>query len=406
MDRVVHHGVKYGVAISLSSTRITKYESINGANEYGWYQGDGMIYIYTDGYDYGFHHFWYADPYLQPGTTVNLAHRTGKNIHPMIFNSDPFAGGVEHGKYGAAGFILGYPESAYKISGSNTFESLEATKITAKKSYFMFDNEIVCIGSDINDYSGKDVITVVENRLWGLNWGKDGWDFSKTDLYIDGELINAPATAQTTISARTMYFENMGGYLFLDQNSAQLSYRKSTRRVHPTVTADDGTSFDFLEITLNHGKGNGNVKGKYAYLYLPEATPEQTEAYADNLDVDLICRTNSAHAVLETKLGILGCMFFDMESFEVNNEATDVKKVSAETPCALMISKNEAGEYVISVSDPTQTYQTVAFEIEIESISTVVSSSERIHVERDGDVLTVLFNAKGSRGETFNFTVK
>jgi hyaluronate lyase len=270
----------------------------------------------------------------------------------------------------------------------------------------MFDNEIVCIGSDINDYSGTDVLTVVENRLWGLNWGKNGWDFSKTDLYIDGELINAPATNQTTISARTMYFENMGGYFFLDQNSAQLSYRKSTRRIHPTVTADDGTSFDFLEITLNHGKGNGNVNGKYAYLYLPEATPEQTEAYADNPDVALIRRTNSAHAVLETKLGILGCMFFDMESFNVNNAATDVKKVSAETPCALMISKNEAGEYVISVSDPTQTYQTVAFEIEIEGISTIVSSSERIHVERDGDVLTVLFNAKGSRGETFNFTVK
>jgi hyaluronate lyase len=203
-----------------------------------------------------------------------------------------------------------------------------------------------------------------------------------------------------------MYFENMGGYFFLDQNSAQLSYRKSTRRIHPTVTADDGTSFDFLEITLNHGKGNGNVKGKYAYLYLPEATPEQTEAYADNLDVDLICRTNSAHAVLETKLGILGCMFFDMESFKVNNAATDVKKVSAETPCALMISKNEAGETVITVSDPTMTYRNTILDIELSSLNSVVSKDDKVDAQIDGNILHLNISTLNSSGTGFTVIVK
>ena len=46
MDKVVSqiNGIEFG--ISLSSTRIGKYESINGQNTRGWNQGDGMIYIF------------------------------------------------------------------------------------------------------------------------------------------------------------------------------------------------------------------------------------------------------------------------------------------------------------------------------------------------------------------------
>ena len=80
MDRVVQHGPEYGVCLSLSSTRIFKYEAINNENMDGWYQGDGMIYIYTDGYDYNYSFFNYVDPYKLPGTTVSTATRTVENI--------------------------------------------------------------------------------------------------------------------------------------------------------------------------------------------------------------------------------------------------------------------------------------------------------------------------------------
>ena len=47
LDKAVSQINGIGFGISLSSTRIGKYESINGQNTRGWYQGDGMtLYIF------------------------------------------------------------------------------------------------------------------------------------------------------------------------------------------------------------------------------------------------------------------------------------------------------------------------------------------------------------------------
>ena len=39
-----------------------------------------------------------------------------------------------------------------------------ATDIKANKSYFLFDEEIVCLGSGISDTSGTETLTVVDSR--------------------------------------------------------------------------------------------------------------------------------------------------------------------------------------------------------------------------------------------------
>ena len=52
MDKAIAQVNGVGIGISLSSTRIGRYESINGENKKGWYQGDGMTYIYLSPLDY------------------------------------------------------------------------------------------------------------------------------------------------------------------------------------------------------------------------------------------------------------------------------------------------------------------------------------------------------------------
>ena len=42
MDRVVAQRNGFGFGISMSSSRIANYESINSGNLHGWHQGDGM----------------------------------------------------------------------------------------------------------------------------------------------------------------------------------------------------------------------------------------------------------------------------------------------------------------------------------------------------------------------------
>ncbi len=405
MDRIVQHTPTYGVCLALSSTRITKYESINDANETGWYHGDGMLYIYTDDYDYGqWAHNWYANPYLMAGTTVNLAPRVDKPIWPMMYNTSPYAGGVAQGSLAVSGFILGYNRADFATT--NSFESLEAMDITAKKSYFMFDNEIVCVGSDINDWSGHDVVTVVDNRIWGYRKSTPATD----TLSVNGTPVSSPETIETRLDVRTMHFTNMGGYVFLrPEDGNSITYQKATRYPYETVNgANVESSRDFLEVTINHGKGNGSVDGKYFYAYLPEATAEQTVAYGQSPDVKLLKRNSSTHAVLEQSIGAIGCVFFekDIKGFSVDSDSTAVKKISSDTLCSVLITKNENGETVISASDPTQEYKQIVFSVTLDHAPSVINADSGVTYTVEGNTVKVTVRTADSLGAGFTLTVK
>ncbi len=405
MCRVVQHGPKYGVCISLSNGNISKYESINGETLTGWYLGDGMIYIYNDSTEYAFNSpfYWYANPYLMPGTTVNSAERV-KTASAALLNASMYAGGASQGKYASVGFILDYD------TASPTFKDKKDSTIFAKKSYFLFDNEIVCVGSDISDMSGTEVKTVLDNRLW-----RDVDVFS-----VNGQAISSPATVETAIDARTMHFTNMGGYVLLKDDGCTLIYKKATNGYHGTQTypsepseAAKNGSATFLELYLSHGVGASNGKlenNNYFYAYLPSATAEETESYSQNPDVELLRRTSRVHAVYEKALGIVACNYFDKNSGEtvkISDAGAPIKSLISDTVCSVMISKNENGETVISASDPTQEYSKIVFTIELNGQEgEFVSSDTGVSAKLNGDKLTVTVDVNGACGKTFSLTVK
>lgn len=308
MDKVVQHREDYAVAFSLSSDRIYKYEAINGDNQSGWYVGDGMVYIYTDGYDFDGDFFNNANPYKMPGTTVTAAIRTEENLDGGIFGSDDFVGGVEHGEYGVAAMILGYAQNDY-------FN----TDITARKSYFAFDDEIVCLGSGISEgTTGKEVYTTVENRAW---------------RYGDALRVNGQASAKGNAVINYAHFTNMGGYVF-DGNTV-VSYAKSG---------------SYLEMTISHGVKPDN--GKYFFIYLPNATSEDTADYYNKLSerITVISQTNTVHAVRDNDLDVTGYVFY---------EAGSCDGVTVSAACILMIDNDK-----ISVSDPTHTLDTLTVTVD------------------------------------------
>src|SRR5207302_3272610 len=48
-DRMVHVTRDWSASLGLGSTRICRYESINGQNLHGWYVGDGALYTFLPG---------------------------------------------------------------------------------------------------------------------------------------------------------------------------------------------------------------------------------------------------------------------------------------------------------------------------------------------------------------------
>ena len=153
-DQVVHTREDFTAALSMSSTRIAKYESLLNGNNTGWYLGDGMLYVYTDNdKQYNTTYFNTVNPYYMPGTTVDSTVRkeirTDSATEYWGLPDNDWAGAVSDGENTVAGYQLG---NKY-VSG-----------LEGSKSYFMFGDKIICMGTGIKGGEG-DVYTVVENRI-------------------------------------------------------------------------------------------------------------------------------------------------------------------------------------------------------------------------------------------------
>ncbi len=354
MDRIVQQNSKYGVCVSLNSTRIYKYEASAGDNVRGWYISDGAIYIYTDGYEFDSEFFNNADSYKIPGTTVVSDTRKPIATETNIFNSSPFVGGVtdSNGKYAVTVFELGYEPNQYFNPD-----------IKANKTYFLFDNEIVAVGSGISGTSSKSIYTTIDNREWrnGDKFTINGEDASMNKLSAD---------------ANYMHFTNMGGYVFFDETEVDYAQNAS-----------------YLELWINHGKTAS--KEKYAYVYLPEATADETAAYYSNPDVEILTQTDNIHVVRENKLGITGYAFY------YKGEANGVK---VSNKCVVMVEENN-GEYTVTVSDPTRLLKNLEVTLEL-PVSQVVSADKEASVEFEGGKAIISLDIASNGGQTYTVKLK
>lgn len=153
MDRVIHQTPNFTAALAMSSRRVYKLEAYGADyNGYGWYSGDGMLYIYNgDGIQHNASYTTETNPYHIPGTTVDETPR------------DP-AFHVSYTTY------WGYPDNLWAgaaTDGKNTMCTYEignkyVSSLKGKKSYFLLGDKVVCMGSGISGGTGN-VYTTVEN---------------------------------------------------------------------------------------------------------------------------------------------------------------------------------------------------------------------------------------------------
>ena len=173
-DKVSHKTDNFGMGVSMSSSRIFNYESINGQNLTGWYISDGMTEYYTQGDTLQSSDKYWANinPYRIPGVTADTQERKAVSIDGgnAYLSSKDFVGATNiDGKYGTAAMYL---ESYHNDSDFGRDNGSYGGKAPAhdcnlegKKAWFMFDNEVVCLGSGINASNGVSVETTVDNKL-------------------------------------------------------------------------------------------------------------------------------------------------------------------------------------------------------------------------------------------------
>lgn len=396
MDRVVQHNGNYSVGLSMHSNRIAAFEKINGENIKGWYTGSGMLYLYNNDLTQFTGDYWCTvDARRLPGTTVlrgvsDLPAEVG-SVNARGQNSWTGGTGIL-GLYGTAGMQL---------------QPVNQT-LNAKKSYFMFDNEIVCLGADISAKDGEEVETTVENLKLNANGDNkfivNGTEKSSAAGY-DEKLDNVK---WAFISGNTE--KSDVGYYFPDSTAVNVLREKrdgNWSQMNQSATQKDDTpkSDNYLTMYIDHGKKPQN--GEYSYVILPGKNSEGTKAYSENPDITVLANNGDVQAARDDVLGVAGANFWNNKETTVYETVNGVKKeyITANSKASVMVAEQN-GKIDISVSDPTQENDGRIFLEVNRSASRVISKDARISVINTSPSIVLAVDVSSSKGQSAAITLE
>lgn len=423
MDKNVHLRDNYAFAISRSSNRIAKYEYMSGENKRSWFQGDGAFYLYLSGRDqsksYGAEYYAASGAYRLPGTTVPVENRqtiqewhNGKDYYDnkeLGFESgsekqndyvyfpvgtNHYSGSVELDGYGAAGMQLG-DDNAYadKMKGLLPDDFVVYKNAEANKAWFMFDDEIVVMSSNIYDTKGRELVSTIDNRMSdtteesrieiGYRNGETG-TFTENGSYKDVEWISYGTNLEGTDV----------GYYFLENKEMMIENGSKTGNLRDVCSKNSNkkVTHNFFTMTYEHGKDP--QKDSYSYVILANADAEATRKYAENPQIEVLSNNEHLQAVEHKGLHMKGYMFYG---------AAKTKELSSASSASVMV-KEEGEQVTYAISDPTFEQETIDLTINVRNAEIV--EGEGVSVEHKGAVSILHVDVAKKNGKKVEVTVR
>ena len=374
-DRVIQKTETYAALVAMSSTRIYRYEAINGQNGWGWYLGDGVLYVAAKSHPdtYNSYFKYLKNTQLLPGITTTDAERIAKvyDVDSNPFGAYSVVGGVSndaaHPLYSMAYMHFGADQKAE--SYKNGVEDLDV-----KKVWFFFDNEIVCLGSGITSTTNSNIFTIMDNRYIGND---------SCQVYSDQRKLTPVSTTTAFTGVKWLYFNQFGGYYFPNKTDVDMTRGASS---------EEG----FVRFTLNHGVKPTDMT--YAYVMLPGMSKANVSKYDTDPDIEVLSNTAYISAAREKKLGMTGIAFWESnQKFTVGDVA-----MTAADPCAVMLTENSDQTYTFSISEPTQLLTNLT--VTLDGVWNV-SANENMTVKTVNGNTVITVNTSGALGATFTCTI-
>ena len=405
MDRVVHRTEDYLFALSMYSERIQNTEIMNDENRFGWHQNNGMTYIYDEDNQYTENYWNTVNPLRLPGTTVvpvNIG--TGKPDGSGFAQGGDFCskeswvGGTSIGNYGVSG--MSFSGETQGIAGDAPVSY--APDLKGKKSWFMFDDEMVCLGAGITN---KNMELPVETTIENKKLRKDG----SNQLLVNGEKTEIPVKeanvkelVERTADVSGTSFEQVNwahlegnqsvgtGYYFPEENTEIQVRRGQTTGSWKDVGTFEGESTEnYLEMWVDHGQNPENAS--YSYVLLPETSAEETENYAQAPKVTILENSSEVQAVRHETLKITGINFWQEQGGSVDG-------ITSDKAASVMLQETEHGTVKVSVSDPTMKNKgniQLTFE---EEIADSIQLDENVTCEKTENGAVLTFAMAGTNG--------
>lgn len=331
-DYMLHNRPRYDFSVRAVSSRTCRSESGNGENLWGTYLSEGATNIRVLGDEYlNIFPVWQWDKI--PGTTTPAGEVENHNDWGVPGRAE-FVGGASDGTYG----VMAY--------------AMEDYGIRARKAWFMFDNEIVCLGAGIEAPGTEKEINTSVNQC---NLSGDVYLLPTEDKpeNTTGQVEVTAARMQpesvVTQSFRGWIWHNKVAYYFPVGTPLHLTNQHQTGRWSKINFNQSGEEVSLPVFNLWIGHGSKPVQGSYAYYVVPGiASPASLKTY-NPATVKIESNTSALQAVSNAKLDMLQAVFYQSGSLTVGKTT-----LQADKPCVMLVKGVSTEKPEIIMVDPTQ----------------------------------------------------
>jgi len=381
MARAVHLRPRFAFGISMHSSRVFNYESINNENLRGWHTADGMTYLNNGDLSQFSDAFWpTVNSARLPGTTVEQ----GTAVAANHTSDQSWVGGTELLGYGVTGMAL-HPFGQ---------------TLTGRKSWFMFDDEIVAMGAGISATAtdNKDVETIVENRRLNAAGSNTfmvngtakptSLPWSQTMTGVSWAHLQGDAVGSDT----GYYFP--GAPTIKGLREARTDAWNSIDTTPPFVDTTRYTR-NYLTLWFDHGVNPGN--SGYSYVLLPNKTAAQVSSYAASPTITILQNTPQGQGVRENTLALTGANIWVDGGLQVGDVWSSKKSA--------VMMKDTAGAIDVSIADP-MFVNTGTFTVEISRAGgTVLAKDPAITVTQTSPTIKLTVNAANLNGRSVKISL-
>ncbi|MCK7554819.1 DNRLRE domain-containing protein [Chitinophaga sedimenti] len=224
---------------------------------------------------------------------------------------------------------------------------------SARKGWFFFDDEIVCLGANVSSSAAQTINTTVNQCL-----------LSGNVTVNSAGITSVLSTGAYTYNSNLKWaLHNNVGYYFPAGGNLQLS-NQAQSGTWSSINTGGSTSTvtsNVFKLWFDHGVTPSG--GSYAYIVLPgKATATEMQAY-DTSRIKIMANTNAVQAVKHTTLNNWQLLFYEAASF-----SADGVTITADHPCAVMLKNVGTSDVTVYIADPAQTYGTVNLLIKVPGI--------------------------------------
>ena len=241
-----------------------------------------------------------------------------------------FIGAVTDGMYGAVAF---------------DFQSVH-DPLKARKAWFFFDKEYVCLGAGISSDAAYPVVTTMNQCL------------------LRNEVSVKEQNGNTSFKKGTHDVKNVSwvlhdgvAYVFPSLTNVHVSNQTVTgnwRQInHQDWATEEPVQKDVFSLWIDHGIKPEN--GKYEYIVVPRVEESSIDNYYKRSGIVVLANTPELQAVQHKNLGRTQIVFYQEGSIKL----PDGLVVTVGSPCLVMIKKKGKSIEQIQVSDPSRMLKTL-----------------------------------------------